>query len=215
MTYLELVNAVLTRLREDQVLTVDGSDDVVVNIVKNLVNDAKKTCESAHTWSALAKEWTVSTSTDSDAVVIPDSSETVVLEDVFTADGVEVSTVDKTYLRKRALQSSGNGTPRYYIVDGKEVNGDTRLRVWPTPSSAETLHVYGYQTTPDLVQDSDRLYIPSKPVIYLAQALASRERGEDGSLQASELLALAKQYMSDAIAVDATNNEPENVWNTI
>ena len=215
MTYLELVNAVLTRLREDTVQTVDGSDDAVVNLVKGFINDAKRTCEAAHTWSALSVEWIVDTDPTSDLLVLDGSTESAVLDDVFTSTGVEVAVVDKSYLRQRAIQSPGVGSPRYYIVDGKQANGDMRLRVWPAPEAVESVYVYGFKAQPDLSSDDERLLIPSKPVIYLAQALASRERGEDGSLQASELLGLAKQYLSDAIAIDATNSEPENVWNTI
>jgi len=215
MTYLELVNAVLTRLREDTVQTVNGSDDAVVNLVKGFINDAKRTCEAAHTWSALATAWVVETDPASDLLVLVESGGTVVLDDIFTSGGIEVAVVDKSYLRKRALQSTGVGSPRYYIVDGVESSGDMRLRVWPSPEKAEDVYVYGFKPQPDLSSDSEKLLIPSKPVIYLAQALASRERGEDGSLQASELLGLAKQYLSDAIAIDATNSEPENVWNTI
>ena len=48
MTYLELVNNVLTRLREPMITSVDKSEDAVVNIVKNLVNDAKRHVEMAH-----------------------------------------------------------------------------------------------------------------------------------------------------------------------
>lgn len=215
MTYLELVNAVLVRMREDEVLTVQGSDDVVVNMVKEFVNDAKETCEQAHTWTGLSAEWLESTSTTSDKVTLTNSSVSVILDDVYLDSGVELKEVPKSYLRKRALQGGNSNDPRYYILDGTDNSNNVILRLWPAPQEVHTLHVYGYQSTPRLALDSDILKIPHNPVIYLAQAMASRERGEDGSLQASELLGLAKQYLSDAIAQDATNNDAENIWTTI
>ena len=215
MTYLQLVNAVLVRLREDEVLTVQGSDDVVVNMVKEFINDAKETCEQAHTWTGLSAEWVETTSTASDKLVLTDSADSAVIDEVYNAEGVEIAQSDKAYIRKRALSNPESNTPRYYIVEGTEANGDVRLQLWPQPKAAEDVYVYGYKSTGPLSLDSDRLQIPARPVIYLAQALASRERGEDGSLQASELLGLAKQYLSDAVAQDATNSDPDNIWKTI
>jgi hypothetical protein len=215
MTYLELVNAVLTRMREDSVLTLAGSDDVIVNMAKDFVNDAKETCEQAHTWTGLASEWTATTSTTSDKVTLTGSSRSAIIEDVFIADGQVLRNVDRSYLRKKALTNPNPGFPTDYVLDSTDASNDIMLRMWPTPETEETITVYGYQSSPRLVLDSDLLKIPAQPVIYLAQAMASRERGEDGSLQASELLGLAKQYLSDAIAQDATNSEPDNVWTTV
>ena len=57
MTYLQLVNEVLKRLREDTVTNVVSNDDVVADMVVSLVNDAKRTVEDAHTWNVLNYEW--------------------------------------------------------------------------------------------------------------------------------------------------------------
>ena len=215
MTYLELVNAVLVRMREDEILTVQGSDDVVVGMVKEFVNDAKETVEQAHTWTGLSAEWTESTSDVSDKVVLTNSSVSVIIDDVYLDNGVELREVDKSYLRKRALQGSNSNDPRYYIVDGLDASNNVQLRLWPAPETVQPVYIYGYQSTARMSQDSDVLRVPAQPVIYLAQAMASRERGEDGSLQASELLGLAKQYLSDAIAQDATNSDAENIWTQV
>ena len=51
MTYLNLVNNVLRRLREDTVSTV--SNDTYSTMVGDFVNDAKEMVESAWDWSAL------------------------------------------------------------------------------------------------------------------------------------------------------------------
>jgi hypothetical protein len=57
MTYLELVNKVLTRLREDTVTTVDYND--YSTLIGEFVNDAKKEVESAWLWSCLTEYATV------------------------------------------------------------------------------------------------------------------------------------------------------------
>ena len=59
MTYLELVNQVLMRLRERPITTVLSQSDNVVNITKTLVNDAKRYVENCHNWMALERRWQI------------------------------------------------------------------------------------------------------------------------------------------------------------
>lgn len=214
-TYLELVNAVLVRLREDGVSTVQGTDDVVVSMVKEFINDAKRTVEDAHTWSALSKEWEISTTIDNDKLVLTDSHKSPIIDYIYDARGQKLRLSNKESLRRKAAMSTQSGTPTHYIVDGTEPNGDLRLRIWPAPKAVTTYMAYGYERTSPLSLDSDILAVPAAPVIYLAEALAARERGEIGGLASSELMAVAKQYLSDAIAMDATNSDLDNNWYTV
>lgn len=216
MTYLEVVNSVLSRLREDTVTTVAGSDDVVVNMVKDFVNDAKRTVEDAHTWSMLAEDWTVATSTSVDTGVLTNSSKSVIIDSVYDSTGMVLRPINKAALRQKSLQAgSTKNDPKYYIVDGAESNGDVRLRFFPAPKSVANVHVYGYQRTADLVEDNDVLIVPAQPVMYYAQALAARERGEIGGLASAEIFQMARQYLGDAIAMDATNSDMDNIWTTV
>ena len=61
MTYLELVNGVLARLRESLAPTVLVNQDPVVNVVKSLVNDVKRHVEMAHSWNATRELWLIQT----------------------------------------------------------------------------------------------------------------------------------------------------------
>ena len=61
MTYLEVVNEVLTRLRQDPITGIIGEDDESAKMVIKLVNDAKTKVENAHNWSVLRKEWNLTT----------------------------------------------------------------------------------------------------------------------------------------------------------
>lgn len=215
MTYLQLVNEVLARLREDQVLTVQGSDDVVVNLVKSFVNDAKRTVEDAHSWQALSKEWVVSLTPGTSSYVLTNSARSAIIDHVYDSSGNELLQTTRAYVHKRTLQGGSANKSRYYILDGVDTNGDLKIQLWPTPDTADTLHVFGFQPTTELSADTDRLLVPSQPVIYYAEAMAGRERGEVGGQSAGELLTLAGQYLRDAIAKDATNSDPENIWTTV
>src|SRR6056300_1108243 len=62
MTYLNLVNNVLRRLREDEVSSV--TSNTYSKMVGDFVNDAKKIVEAAWDWSALRTTLTITTTAD-------------------------------------------------------------------------------------------------------------------------------------------------------
>lgn len=218
-TYLDLVNAVLVRLREDKVPSVNGNDDVVVELVKEFVNDAKRTVEDAHGWSALAHEWPVDLgTTPSSEGILTGSFGSVIIDYVMTADGYVLRNASLKDINRRLILNGSTTTlaPSQYAVSGKVVNGtqlQTKLRFDCLVDATQSpITVYGYQPQAELTGDFDVMLVPAKPVIYMAEALAARERGEVGGQSAGELLALAKTYISDAIAMDATNSDLDNIW---
>lgn len=216
-TYLELVNGVLVRLREDTVTSVNGQDDVVVELVKEFVNDAKEQVENMHTWTALSTEWDFSTVQGERKLTLTDSHKSCIIDYVYSGDGIKLEQASKEYIRKKSA-AAGNteNTPRYWCLDGTDnATGDLRVLLYPTPKEAESYTAYGYQTSHRLVNDTDLLHIPGLPVIYMATALAARERGEVGGQSSGELLQLARSYISDAIAMDGTNSDLENIWTTV
>lgn len=210
MTYLELVNAVLTRLREDTVTTVAGTDDVVVGLVKEFVNDAVEKVQQAHTWSALATEWDFTASSEN--VVLTNSSRSAIIDYIYDDNGVKLRQQNRQELRRRAAGNTTSGTPQYYIVDGKDASGNLKLRLWPAPSTPTNYTAYGYQLQPRLTNDTDKLLVPHTPVIYGAHAMAAQERGEVGGQTVGELLVVAERFLSDAIALDSTNTDMDNIW---
>jgi hypothetical protein len=62
MTYLNLVNNVLRRMREEEVASV--SSNTYSKMVGDFVNDAKRTVEDSWDWSALRTTLTISTTND-------------------------------------------------------------------------------------------------------------------------------------------------------
>ena len=216
MTYLQMVNGVLTRLREDNVTTVDGNDDVVVLLVKDFINDAKRQIENAHTWTALATEWDFTTVASDPHVVLTNSATSCIIDYIYDDNGVELNQADRAYVRKQSKQAgSTTNTPRVFCIDSTDANGDLKLKLFPTPKEAEDYTVYGFKGSDDLVADQDTCRIAPLAIVYMATAMAARERGEVGGQTPNELLALAKEYLLSAIAQDATNSDLENIWTTV
>lgn len=70
MTYLQLVNSVLRRLREEEVTTVDESD--YSKLIGDFVNDAKRQVEDAWDWTALRNTYTLTTTSGTSTYALTD-----------------------------------------------------------------------------------------------------------------------------------------------
>lgn len=219
MTYLELVNDVLIRLREDTIPAVGGSaqaqlDDPVAYMVKQFVNDAKRLVEDAHTWNSLRAEWSVTTAQGTHSYPLTGAGDRAAIDVIYTSGGREISEAPLNKIRRDAL-AGGQNTPRHYAVNGVDASQDVQLRFSPVPDATESFVVYGYKYQPDLQTDTDVLLVPHKPVVYYALALAARERGEVGGQTSTDIFGVAKGYLTDAIAIDAASNSLDDIWVSI
>ena len=208
MNYLQLVNGVLDRLREPQTVTVRTMDDPVVNVVKHFVNDARRQVESAHSWNATRNVWQFGTE-DGKAAYVLDG----------TGGGCRITQVTKDGGRRpmdqwdlRSVLGAKLGSPWRYAWEGTDDEGNIMIRFDPIPDNVYSISVLGHRNLPDLAEDTDELRLPVQPVLYYALALAARERGEVGGQTATELFSMAQQYISDAIALDATLSPTEMTW---
>ena len=215
MTYLQIVNQVLKRLREDTVADVTGLDDPVAEMVVELINDAKQLVENAHTWNALRDEWSITTAADDALYSLTGAGNYGKIEMVVKDDGTELHEEQLRTIRKRQAASPANNKPKYYAVNGVDGNYDIQLQLFPKPDAVYNYTVYGFKRQAELSAASDVLLVPAKPVVYTALAMAARERGEVGGQTAAELFSLANVYLSDAIAWDGSLNDQDNVWMTV
>ena len=208
MNYLQLVNGVLDRLREPQAPTVRTMDDPVVNVVKHFVNDAKRHVEASHAWNATRNIWQFSTEAGTPAYVLDGTTGGARITQVARDDASRH--MDQWDLR--AVIGQRTGSPWRWAWEGTDDSGNIMLRFDPIPDDVYGITVLGHRNLPDLAYDTDELRLPDQPVLYYALALAARERGEVGGQTATELFTMAQQYISDAIALDATLSPTEMTW---
>lgn len=212
MTYLEMVNKVLIRLREDEVATVNQT--AYSKLVGEFVNDALRVVEDAWDWSALRTTLTVTTSANIFNYVLTNSQNRVKILDV-------VNDTSNFFLKYKTQHWFNNtflnttpatGSPQYYTFNGVDSSGDTAVDIYPIPNGVYDVRFNVVQRTPELTSDTDEIIIPSLPVIHLAVALATRERGESGGNLTPELFASADRMLSDAVALDANKHSEETVF---
>ncbi len=214
MTYLNLVNNVLRRLREEEVASVQSN--TYSKMAGDFVNDAKRMVEDAWDWSALRTTLTVTTTADIFNYVLTGSQNRIkalnVINDT-TNRFMEYRTAtyfDDVYL----ISDPVKGSPTYYTYNGVDSSGDTQIDIYPTPEKEYTIRFNCVQRGADLSADGDVLLVPSMPVIHMAIALLARERGETGGTSAPEYFSIADSYLSDAIALDAQKHPEEVIFYT-
>jgi len=212
MTYLQLVNSVLRRLREEQVTTV--SQNSYSALVGEFVNDAKRTVEDAYDWTALRTTLPIATTDSSYTYSLTGSQNRSKVLSV-------TNTTSKLFLQYRGTDWMNNvfltvadskSVPQFYNFKGIDANGDNTVDVYPEPNGVYNLDFNVVLRTADFTTDSDKLTVPSAPVIQIATALGARERGETGGTSAAELFALADSTLADAIAIDASQHPEETIW---
>ena len=212
MTYLNLVNNVLRRLREEEVNTVNQNS--FSTMVGDFVNDAKRIVEDATNWSALRETRRVNTVAGTFNYILTGSQNRGRVLDVvndtsnFFLDYKTAHEFNKLFL----IDEPDRTAPRFYSFNGVDSAGDTQVDLYPIPDKEYHINFNMVVPQEDLTSDSDLLKVPAHPVLHLAVALLARERGETGGTSAAEYFQIANKYLSDAVAMDASKHPEEMVW---
>lgn len=221
MTFLEAINAVLRRLREDEVT---GSGDTAYSkLIGDFVNQAIYDCERAWDWNSLKEVATVTVVATIDTyplIALADIGGLNILSAINDTKNWTLRTIPAELQHKYDyLDSAQSGSPYYYSYQGY-TSGANTVKFYPTPDALETMRflVVKYSPERDLdgSDDTETINIPTLPVILNAYARAVSERGEDGGIGINEANREAASALADAIGVDAAQNHPcEVVWNAI
>lgn len=212
-TYLQLVNDVLVRLREDTVSSV--SETSYSALIGKLVNDAKREVEDAWDWEALKTTISATTVAATVSYTLTGAGTRFRIYEAIndTNDGYLVER-PASFMTENILLNPQphSGSPDYYAVNGVDVNGDIQVDVYPVPDAAYTIRFYGYAPSAELTNDTDTILVPKNPVVSLAWAKAIEERGEDGGVNVSSQYAVAKQSLADHISIEAGRRPEDTLW---
>ena len=211
-TYLETVNDVLIRLRENEVTAVN--DTAYSKLIAKYVVDAQRQVEDSYNWNALSNTLTMVTVNNLFNAVLVGSGVRFRLIDV-------IDDTNNRILKYRSSkemndlflnQEQKKGPPEYFNFNGVSPEGDTQVDLYPIPDAAYTIRFNIIQPQDPLQFDSDKLLVPAEPVIFLAYAKALAERGEDGGMSTSEAYQLYQQSLADHISNESNLFEEEFIW---
>lgn len=212
MNYLNLVNAVLKRLREDEVTSV--TDNNYAKLIGAYVNDAKQDVENAYSWNALTSTIVATTVPNVFNYVLTGSGHRFEVLDVW--NDYDKSFMDNTPISKMTqlllTDSPQTGSPTLYAFNGQSANGDVQVDVYPIPNAAYNIYFNVVAPQADLVANTDELLVPSQPVILGAYARALAERGEDAGIGSGDAYALYSKVLADSIALESQRYIEESSW---
>jgi hypothetical protein len=209
MTYLELINDVLVRLREPEVSTF--SETTYSTLIGKFVNDAKRQIEDAFSWNALGTTITVTTAANTSTYSLTGAGQKFQVMDVINTTSLlgltNISFVDMN--RKLNFAPVATETPTEYAFDGVDGSYDTQVKLYPIPNGVYTIKFMLTVPQAILASNSTVVKVPDVLVVQNAYARALLERGEDGGLSSSDAYSLYRAMLSDYIALEGTRY-PEN-----
>lgn len=209
MTYLELINDVLIRLRETTVAT--SNQTTYSTLIGKFVNDAKRQVEDAYGWNVLGQTVTIPTVAGTYVYSMTGAGQKFQVMDAINITS-NVGLRNISFVEMNRFQNfvpAISGIPEYYSFDGVDGNGDTKVVLYARPDNAYSLAFSLTVPQATLTSDSTSVLVPDVLVAQNAYARALVERGEDGGLASSEAYQLYRSMLSDYIALEGTRY-PEN-----
>jgi len=209
MTYLELINDVLIRLRETTVAT--SNQTTYSTLIGKFVNDAKRQVEDAYGWNVLGQTVTIPTVAGTYIYSMTGAGQKFqVMDAINITSNVGLRNISFVEMNRfENFVPSISGIPEYYSFDGVDGNGDTKVVLYARPDNVYSLAFSLTVPQATLTSDSTSVLVPDVLVAQNAYARALVERGEDGGLASSEAYQLYRSMLSDYIALEGTRY-PEN-----
>lgn len=205
MTYLELVNDVLIRLRETQVTTVAATS--YSSLIGKFVNDAKRQVEDAYDWNVLGQDITVTTNASDYSYSLTGAGQKfrVVGDPLNVTSNVVMQLISVPEMnQKQNFTPIVTNIPMEYCFSGVDSNGDAKVTLYGRPDGVYTLKFFLTIPQANLSSDGTSVLVSDILVSQNAYARALVERGEDGGLNSSEAYNLYRATLSDYIALEST-----------
>jgi len=204
MTYLEMINDVLVRLREPEVTTF--TETTYSTLIGKFVNDAKRQVEDAFGWNALVQTITVTTVANTSSYSLTGAGQKFqVLDAINTTSVLGMTNIDfVTMNRNINFLPVGTSAPVNYAFNGVDGSYDTKVTLYPVPAAVYTVKFSFAVPQSSLASNATIVLVPDVLVVQNAYARALVERGEDGGLTSSEAYSLYKAMLSDYIALEGT-----------
>ena len=212
MTYLDLVNHVLRRLRVDTVSTWDETD--YSTMIGDLVNDAMIKVQNAHNWSMLQTTTTVNTVASTATYELADSNENTQIQTVVnTTSNYMLHSADRGWIDYQESLTTSEGPTTYWSAASQASgDGDLTIQLWPTPDAVYAIDILHNVKQDRMTAGTDVLLVPDDPVIQLAVAYALEERGDTGGQNNMTQFQRANESLADYVALDYQRDPNLLVW---
>jgi len=210
MTYIEIVNAVLKRLREDEVTTIN--DTTYSAMIGEFVNEMKREVEDSFDWVQLRTTIQITTAADTFRYTLSGAGTRYKILQVM--DYTNESPIYKApykFMNEALLYNTDTGTPTYYDINGS-TDGDPDVDLYPIPDGVHVINYNMIIPQADLSDEGDIITINSWPVILGTYARALSERGEEGTTSYAAAQMAYQKALGTAIMLGSSDTPDEMVW---
>lgn len=203
MTFVEMVNDVLIRLREATVQSV--AETPYSTLIGRFVNDAKRQIEDSFSWNVLGRTVTITTTAGQYSYPLTGVGQKFSVMDVLnTTSAIAMSNLSFVEMtRFQNLGTPAQGAPSYYAFEGA-TGSDANVLLYSRPDGVYTIPFFLTVPQAPLTADSTVVLVPDFLVVQNAYARALVERGEDAGLTSSEAYQLYRGMLADSIALEGT-----------
>ena len=218
LTFLQIVNRVLERLRETSVANYNSTD--YSTMIAGMVNAVKAEIEASWQWHAMRDTFSVATTNNVAQYALTGGGMNAKVIDAWnTTTGQQL--VKGTYasfnskffgVGSSAVQT---GSPTQYLQSGRDANHDPVIDVWPIPVTGylDTLKFNAYVPQSDLAANGTVPLVPQNVLIEETIARALNERGDETAPKPAPGETFIMQDLLDtAIAVDRGYDDSEMDW---
>ena len=215
MKYLDVLNAVLRRLREEPVKGSDASE--FAQLIRQFINETKEEIENAYEWNRLRHSIIITTAKDEDKYVAHCVDSRARVLEVYLDDGTPLRYGKwSTQNRLSLAHKDQTGKPQYIDRNGFDSTGSNIYQIWPKPDKD------GYVITLNAVIPQDEylntdmddafVEIPTNPLILGAYLRAMEEEGDDATSRYEFNYRMYQDALHRAIAADESQHTDENIW---
>jgi hypothetical protein len=211
MTYLEIVNSVLRRLRENQVSSVQETAYSI--LIGDFVNLVKREVEDSWDWGALRTTLTATTANSLFNYILEDSTIRIRVLDVLNdTDNTIMEQRSSKWFNQQFLftEPPQKGSPHYYNFNGVTDDGNVQVDFFPVPDGVYEVRINCVLPQAPLSLNTDKIKVPADVVIEGAIARAISERGDDGGYMEQEMR--YRSLLSDYIAIESAQRMDEVTW---
>lgn len=210
MNYLDIVNSVLRRLRENEVSSVQETP--YSRLIGDLVNVVKREVEDTWDWSVLRTTLTAVTTNTLFNYELQGSTTRIRILDMFndTDNIIMQQRSTKWFDRQFLLTDPETGSPYYYNFNGVSPDGDTQVDFYPIPDGVYNLRINCIIPQAKLSLNTDKILVPADVVIEGTISRAISERGDDGGNVEHEMR--YRSMLADYIAIESGQRMDEITW---
>ncbi|MEO1943258.1 MAG: hypothetical protein ABGY11_03065 [Candidatus Thioglobus sp.] len=219
MTFRELINEVLIRLREDTIATdwsgnINDSTTVTdyQKVIGSLINDSKRNIEMYHDWLVLRETVDIATVSGTRNYNLSSGQEIKIIDVINQSTGANLVQVSRQYINSTLYPSENSGEPLYYAFNGADSSNNLKVDLEPKPNSVQTISFDMVKYQDELKTASTVVKIPEKLVIIGTWMRAVAERGEDGGTQSTVIAMEYKEILNQSIMIDSGNTQFESEW---